>query len=363
MNTTAAHPQSDPFNPLTMRLIRAVSIVTALASAACTFAQTPLEVSVVSPRRGGIYRYVTLPGTLRANLQVTLHAKVAGFLKSISVDTGDTAKAGQVLAELEMPELIAERARQQSELKLARIEAERIQRARKKAPDLIPPQVADAAEARLATAEAGLEQYETLLGYAKIAAPFDGVITMRYLDPGALVPAATAGGNPESAAIVTLMDYSTIRVHVPVPEIEAAHIRIGQPVIVATESMPGKVFTGSVSRHSGALDERSRTLLVEADLSNPDLMLRPGMYANVKVGVEHHSDALLVPAAALVREKAAGFLFLFEDGKAKRVSVKYGFNDGSSVEILEGLPTAARVILPGKNTIANGQPVTPMEAR
>ncbi|MBP7142078.1 MAG: efflux RND transporter periplasmic adaptor subunit [Opitutaceae bacterium] len=346
-----------------MTHVRAVSIVTALVSAACAFAQTPPEVSVVSTHRGGIHRYITLPGTMRANLQVTLHAKVAGFLKSIPVDTGDTVKAGQVLAELEMPELIAERARQQSELTLARTESERIQRARKKAPDLIPPQVADAAAARLAAAEAGLEQYETLLGYTNITAPFDGVVTMRYLDPGALVPAATAGGNPQAAAIVTLMDYSTIRVHVPVPEIEAARIRTGQPVMVATESLPGKLFTGSVSRHSGALDERTRTLLVEADLANPDLTLRPGMYANVKIGVEHHDDALLVPAAALVREKAAGFLFVIEAGKAKRVPVKYGFNDGSQVEILEGLPAGARVILPGKATLANGQPVKATEVR
>jgi membrane fusion protein (multidrug efflux system) len=363
VNTIAVPLQSDPYNSITMTHISAVGIVTALTCTVCAVAQTPAEVSVVSQHRGEIHRYVTLPGTLRANLQVTLHAKVAGFLKSISVDTGDTAKAGQVIAELEMPELVAERARQQSELKVARVEAERIERARKKAPDLVPPQVADAAEARLETAEAGLEQYETLLGYAKIVAPFDGVVTTRYLDPGALVPAATAGDNPESAAIVTLMDYSTIRIHVPVPEMEAAHIRIGQPVLVTTESLPGKVFTASVSRHSGALDERSRTLQVEADLANPDLTLRPGMFASVKIGVEHHSNAILVPSAALVREKSAGFLFLFEEGKARRVPVKYGFNDGSNVEILEGLPPGARVILPGKTTLANGQAVKAMEVQ
>jgi len=329
----------------------------ALAGAATCPAQNSPDVQVVSPHRGGIYRYVTLPGTMRANHQVTLHAKVAGYLKSIAVDTGDVVRAGQVLAELEMPELLAELSRQQSELKVAQFEVERIHKARNKAPDLITPQAADAAEARLSTAQAGIEQFETMLGYAKIVAPFDGIVTQRNIDPGALVPAATGGGNAQAAAILTLMDYSTIRIHVPVPEIEAARIRTGQPVVVTTESLPGMVFKGEVSRHSGALDERTRTLFVEADLANTDLTLRPGMYANVKIGVEHHRDSLLVPAPALVREKAAGFLFLFEDGKAKRVPVKYGFNDGSDVEILDELPANARVILPGKATLVNGQSV------
>ena len=99
------------------------------------------------------------------------------------------------------------------------------------------------------------------------------------------------------------------------------------------------------------------------DLANPDGALRPGMYVNARVGVELHRDALLVPAGALVREKAAGFLFLLADGKASRVAVKYGFNDGVSVEILEGIPADARVIIPGKAALVSGQPVKVVEAK
>jgi membrane fusion protein (multidrug efflux system) len=323
----------------------------------------PAMVEVTSPRRGDIHRFVTLPGTLRANQEVTVHAKVAGYLKSIAVDKGDAVKAGQLLAEIEMPELLAEHARHEAELRIAKAEAERVKAAHAKAPDLITPQAADTAEARLAMAQAALAQNETLLRYGRIVAPFAGVITMRYVDVGAFVPAATASTNPTAAAIVALMDYSTIRARVAVPEIEAARVQVGQPVVLTTDSLPGRTFRGKVSRHTGALDEATRSLLVEADFPNPDLVLRPGMYASIKVGVEQHTNVTLVPAAALVREKAAGFVFVFADGKASRVPVKYGFNDGTDVEILDGLPATARVILPGKMALVSGQPVNAVEAK
>jgi RND family efflux transporter MFP subunit len=338
----------------------------ALIAASPLLAQTPAtppEVAVTSPHRGEIFRFVTLPGTLRANQQVTLHAKVAGYLKAIHVDQGDAVKAGQVLAEIEIPELVAERARHEAELHVARLEVDRIKAARAKAPDLITPQASDAAESRVAIAEAALQQNETMLRYGTMAAPFAGVVTMRYVDPGAFVPAATASTSAAAAAIVTISDYSTIRAQVPVPEIEAARIQVGEPVVVTTEALPGKTFRAKVSRQSGALDEATRSLLVEADVPNGDGMLRPGMYANIRIGVERHDNALLVPSAALVREKAAGFLFTLADGKASRVPVKYGFNDGTSVEILEGISDGARVIIPGKVALVNAQPVRAVEAK
>jgi membrane fusion protein (multidrug efflux system) len=321
------------------------------------------QVQVTTPKRGEIHRFVSLPGTLRANQQVTLHAKVAGYLKAISVDKGDKVKAGQLLAEIEMPELVAERAKHQAELNIAKVESGRLNAARKKAPDLITPAASDTADARLAMAEASLAANETMMRYSKIAAPFDGVVTMRYVDPGAFVPAATASSNPTAAAIVTVMDYSTIRVRVPVPEIESSRIQVGQPVVVTTDALPGRTIRGTVARHSGALDEATRSLLVEADVPNADGTLRPGMYVMVKIGVEKRSNALLVPAASLVREKAAGFLFTLVDGKATRVPVKYGFNDGTSVEILEGIAEDARIIIPGKVALVSGQAVVATEAK
>ncbi len=334
-----------------------------LTASALSAAQPAPEVQVTSPRRGDIHRFIALPGSLRANQQVTLHAKVAGYLRSIAVDRGDNVKAGQVLAELDLPELSAERARHEAEVAVARAEVGRVKAAQAKAPDLVTPQSVDAAAARLAVAEAALRQNAALLAYGRITAPFAGVVTSRHVDPGAFVPAATAGANPAAAAIVSLADYSVVRAVVAVPEAEAARVAVGQPVVLATDALSGRTFRGVVNRHSGSIDERTRTLAVEADLPNADGALRPGMYVNARIGVELHRDALLVPAAALVREKAAGFLFLLAEGKANRVPVKFGFNDGVSVEILEGIAANARVIIPGKATLASGQAVTAVEAK
>lgn len=334
----------------------------ALAALPLSAAPAP-DVPVVSPGRGEIHRFVALPGTLRANQQVTLHAKVAGYVTAIAVDKGDRVAAGQLLAELEMPELVAERARHEAEVRVAQAELRRVTEAQAKAPDLITPQAADAAKARLEIAAAALAQNAALLRFGRIVAPFAGVVTARNVDVGAFVPAATAGANPAAAAIVTVMDYAVIRARVAVPEIEAARVVAGQPVVLTTDALPGRTFRGTVTRHFGALDEATRSLAIEADLPNADGALRPGMYVLARIGVEKHTNALLVPAAALVREKALGFLFLLADGKASRVPVKYGFNDGTHVEILEGLAENARVLVPGKVALVAGQAVNATEAK
>lgn len=333
-----------------------------LAGSLCA-ADTPPAVAVVSPTRGDVHRFITLPGSLRANQQVTLYAKVAGYLKSIAVDKGDKVQAGQLLAQLEMPETLAEQARHEAEVKVAQAEMARLRVAREKAPDLITPQALDAAEGRLAMAQAALTGANSLLAYSNLTAPFAGVVTMRYADAGAFVPAASASSNPAAAAILTVMDISTVRATVAVPEIEAARIQVGQPVIVTTDGLLGRSFKGTVSRHSYALDEATRSVSVEADLANADGVLRPGMYVLIRLGIEQHQNVRLIPAAALIKEKTAHYVFVFADGKANRVSVKVGFNDGANVEITDGLAEDARVILPGKLTLVSGQAVTVQEAR
>lgn len=315
------------------------------------------EVKVVVPTRGEITRFVPLPGSLRANQQVTLFAKVAGHVERIAVDRGTAVKAGAVLAELAVPELQADRARQSAELRLAVADLERLRAARAKAPDLITPSAYEAAEAKVAVAQASLDRTSAMLGFSRIVAPFDGIITSRFVDPGAFVPAASSVAGANSGALVTLMDLSVIRATVAVPEIEASRVAVGQPVQVAVDGWPGRVFKGAISRQAYALEEGNRALTVEADLPNTDLALRPGMYAVIKVGVERHVGALLVPSEAVVREKTATFVFTLADGKVTRVPVKVGFADGPVVEILEGVADTARLALPGKLTLVSGQAV------
>jgi membrane fusion protein (multidrug efflux system) len=326
-------------------------------------APKPIEVKVARPTRGEIIRYVTLPGSIRANQQATLYAKVAGYLKSLAVDKGDRVQAGQSLGEIEVPELLADLAKYKAEVKVAETDYQRISLAQKKASDLITPQSVDEAKGRFEIASAHLERTQTLLNYAKITAPFAGIITARFVDPGAFIPSATSGSAAQTAAIVAIADFNTVRAQVALPEIEAALAQVGQPVKLFVEGLAGKTFEAKVSRLSYALDDATRTMLVEADLPNPDLALRPGMYATVKVGVEQHANSLLVPVEALVMEKANAFAFVADGGRAKKTAIKIGFNDGAKVEVLSGLTGGEAVILVGKMALADGAAVHVMEAK
>ncbi len=326
-------------------------------------APKPVDVKVARPARGEIIRYVTLPGSIKANQQATLYAKVPGYLKSITVDKGDTVTAGQSLGEIEVPELLADLTKYKAELRVAEIDFNRVNTAREKAPDLVTPQSVDDAKGKFEIARANIERIETLLAYSKLIAPFGGVVTARFVDAGAFIPAATSGSAAQNAAVVTISDFNTVRVQVPVTELEAPLVVKGQPVKVAVEGLPGRAFEGSVSRLAYALDDVSRTMLVEADLPNAKLELRPGMYASVKVGVEKHTDALTIPVDALVMEKVNAFAFAADGGKAKKIAIKIGFNDGAKVEVLSGLTGSETVILVGKLTLADGAAVNVTEAK
>jgi RND family efflux transporter MFP subunit len=321
------------------------------------FAADIVSVQVVTPDRGEVLRYAALPGTLIADRQAIIYAKVAGYLRTLTVDKGDNVSAGQVIGELEMPELKADADRFAALVKVAEHDYERLVAAQKQAPDLVTPLAVDEAQGRMETARADLNRSKQLLNYARLTAPFDGIVTMRHVDPGAYVPAATSGASAATAAIVTVMDIKHLRVQVPVPERDAVHVSAGQPVRLHVEGLP-QVFQASVSRHSFAIDPATRTMLVEADLANPDRILRPGMYAHAEIGVERHTGVLRVPSAALRSERNGDAVFVMGDNKVRRVAVKTGFNDGSHVEIVEGLSGSETVAIPASGTLlSDGQPV------
>jgi RND family efflux transporter MFP subunit len=332
-----------------------------LAASTFSVAAEPVAVPTVTPMRGEIHRFVTLPGRLQANQQATLYAKVPGYLKSLAVDLGDAVKAGQALGEIEVPELAAELVKYQAEMQVAEVDFRRMSEAQDQAPDLVMPQAVDAAQGRLEIARANIERIETLLRYARLIAPFDGVITARFVDPGAFIPSATSGSAAGNAAVVTIMDFETMRVQVPVPELEAALIMPGQPVRFTVDVLKGNEFTAQVSRLSYAIDATSQTMLVEADVPNPDRTLRPGMFVTAKIGVEKHTDALTVPVGALLVEKTTTSVFVNQGGTAKKTLVKTGFNDGTRVEILGGLTGNEGVVLLPKTPLADGAAI--MEAK
>jgi RND family efflux transporter MFP subunit len=326
-------------------------------------AAAPVTVQTVLPKHGEIARTITLPSfRILAYQEATLYAKVSGYLKTLTVDKGDGVKEGRLLAEIEVPELLADEVQYKVESAVSRTNYERMAEARRRAPDLVIPQTVDDLRGQWEVAQAKLQRTQTLLQYARIVAPFSGVITARFVDPGAFIPAATAGSTPQSAAMVTLMDYTRVRVQVFVPEAEVPFIKNGLPVQVTVEELPGRSFPATVTRFAHALNEATKTMLTEIEMANPNGDLRPGAYASVRLEVERKPDALLVPVQALLVEKAGTFLFTVADNKAKKTPIHVGFNDGVNVEVTDAKPDQ-RVILVGKQTLTDGQPVNAMEAK
>jgi membrane fusion protein, multidrug efflux system len=347
-----------------MRPSPSLLLVLAVPALALADGSAPVpNVTLARPSRGEISRRVTLPGSVLPYQQATLYAKVAGYLRSIAVDRGDPVKAGQRLAEIEVPELLADRTKFAAEVEVARLDFERLKEAAEKAPDLVVPQRVDEARGKWEVAKATLERNETLLRYASIVAPFDGVVTRRMVDPGAFIPAATSGSAAQTAAVLTIMDFSRVRVQVAVPEREAAIVRKGCAVRVSPEGLPGKSFEGALTRISYALDEATRTMLVEAELRNPQGELRPGMYASVEIVLEHKADALVVPASAVLTEKNEAAVFTLVDRTARKLVVKTGVSDGARTEIVQGLRPDQPVILVGKQPLQDGQAVNPTESK
>jgi RND family efflux transporter MFP subunit len=316
-------------------------------------ATAPLEVRVTHVTTGPITRAITLPAQVLPDQQATLYAKVSGYLQSISVDKGDRVNAGAVLARIEVPELLSSRAKQQAELRAAEAEYGRLQESLQRAPDLVVPLMVDQSRGRMEVARASLEQSETMLRYATLTAPFAGIVTQRFVDPGALIQAGTSNG----AAIVTLMDFRKVRLQVAVPELEAGRVAAGQPVSVTSENVPGKTFEGKVARFTYALDMASRTMLAEVSLDNPDLQLRPGMLVTAKLGIERREQASVIPSEAVAMEKTSAFVFVVEGDKAAKRPIKVGFSDGKNVEVLDGVKPSDALVLVGQRSLTNGQPV------
>ncbi len=316
-----------------------------LASAA-----SGLDLPAAKPSTGTIHRWVSLPATLAPWQQVMLHAKVTGYIAAISVDKGDSVKSGQVIARIEVPELQADLAKSKAEVNAASIEVKRMHEARAKSPDLVLPQIIDELEAKLAISKAGMERITTLLAFAEIKAPFDGIVTARHVDAGALVTANTS-------KIVEIVDASTLRLQIPVTEMETSLVAVGKPVKAQIDASGPAPVEASISRIAYALDPATRTMLAEADLKNAELKLRPGMYAMAKIAVEKHDNATLIPVAGLVMEKTNAFVFKHVDGKAIKTAVKPGFNDGTNVEIPE-LKAEDVILLPGTTLLTDKQAVT-----
>lgn len=304
-----------------------------------------LVVRTVSPLRTDVVRRVILPATVRADFEVTLYAKVTGYLKEITKDRGDKVKAGELVALLEIPEMISEIAHAKASYELEDATYRRLEAIRKVEKTAVTDQDLDLARAKRDMAAASLKKLQTLHEYTEIRAPFDGSVTERFVDPGAFI---------QQGKIVSIVDTSKVRVLVDIPESEVRFAAVGTETEVEFDALPGRTFKASISRSAGALDPVVRTMRVEVDVRNPDFAIFPGMFARASFGVDRHPNALVVPSAGVTLQQDRAFVFVDAGGVVRKVPVTLGTEDRAGWEILKGLKGDESIILPEGRPLAEG---------
>ncbi len=328
-------------------------------------------VSVEKVSREDLYKEDTVPAEFRPYVEVELHAKVSGYVKDMNVDFGDKVKAGELLAALEVPELhddlnnaIADEQKAEADYTNADLIYTRLTGVNRQHPNLVAQQDLDtalandqAAAAAIAAAKAEVGKYQTLVGYTQIIAPFDGVITRRYADPGALIQAGTSS-DTQSLPLVRVSDNYRLRLDFPVTVDYVKDIQIGDSVDVRVESLD-KTFTGAISRFTHDISDDTRTMIAEIEVPNPDLEIDPGMYATVVLKVEDHPNALAVPVQAVIGGATSTVYVVNANDEIEQRAVTLGLETPNAYEVLSGLHEGDLVVVGNRGEIQNGQKVEP----
>jgi RND family efflux transporter MFP subunit len=362
-----------------------------------------VPVAVVPVVRGDMDADFDRAGVFRPFQEINLYAKVSGYVKRINVDIGDRVKKGQLLAVLEVPELVAELehskaavARGQADVKRAGDELERAKSAyevmhlaygrlagvAKTQPGIVAQQELDAsqgqdrqaeesvsaAESAVASAQqqlvvdrAELQKDQSMLDYAQIIAPFDGVVTQRFADTGAMVAAGTSS-EKQALPVLELAQNDVLRLEIPVPESVVPSIREGDSVQVDVGAM-NRDFEGKVVRFSRQLDESTRTMITEIDVPNANLTLVPGMYADVKIQLQHRQNVLCIPVVAIVRGDGKPYvLAIGAKNHIEKREIALGVEDARRAEVLSGLREGEFVVAANQAEFKPGQLVKPKQA-
>ena len=317
-----------------------------------------LPVQVMNPQRRDLAYTITLPANISPWYQATLFAKVPGYLTWMGSDKGDVVKKGQLLAVIDAPEVREQYEQAKADYAIKRLTYERLLNVWKENPDVIAKQDVDVAEAAAEGAKHLRDNRHTMLEYTKVSAPFSGVITARFADPGALIQSAAVSAT-QAVPLYTIMDLDTVRVYVSVPQEVALLAKPGVPAVLSFKELPGQEFKGSVTRTTEALDPATRTLLVEIDMPNKERQLQPGMFVSTTLYLRQHTNALAIPPAAIVTSGSdkGKFVFIVEQGKARLVRIKTDLDDGLWVEVIEGLTGNEDLVVVGKAGLTDGQAV------
>jgi RND family efflux transporter MFP subunit len=353
---------------------------------------------VATVARAPLTNTLNVAGEFLPMQEVELHAKVAGYIRHISVDIGDKVHTGEVLATLDIPELTAqvegananvqetqeqitraksEVLRAQADYDAVHSAAQRLQQVSTARPGLIAQQELDdalakdraaaaqvdaaksaqsAVQQQLGVSRAGRQQVSAMADYSRIVAPFNGIVTWRYADTGSLIQAGTS--NAGSAPVVKVAQVDTLRLRLPVPETLAGFVKLGDTASVHVQAL-GETFPGKITRSAGELDPSTRTMQVEIDVPNADGKLSPGMYADVSLNIQRTGDALVVPIQA-VDQTGQPFVMLVDSAnKVEKRAVRIGVSTPNRIEILSGLSDGDRVIVANLATFTPGETVAP----
>jgi len=398
MNISSLVADHAPFRKIRLRASSGVSVAVAVIVAVfilwgvCrSFKSGRSEiptVAVARVTRQDLSDYMTLQADFAPYQDILVHAKVSGYVSQIPVDIGDRVKTGDLLAQLEIPELQdnlnkAIAAFQAAQQEVSRIEAastdthrifQRLGDVAKAHPKLIAQQDLDTAGSKDTAAAAALEaarhkaqecqaeeaRINTLLSYSRITAPFDGVITKRFADTGSLVQAGTRS-DTQAMPVVELAQCSLLRLWFPVPEAEAPFIHPGKDVKVTVDALH-KTFDGKIARSAWKIESSTRTMVTEVDVENPDGALQAGMYASIQLPLHEKRNTLCVPVQALSAASHPTVLVLGRDGRIEERTITVGVQTGGLEEVLSGLTEGERVVVGSRAGLqtgerANGKPL------
>ena len=338
-------------------------------------------VTVAAPKQKEIKQAIKLPGSLIADEQVSIYAKVSGYLDVINVDRGAAVTKGQVLAVLSAPEMASELALADAKLRaaesrigkakanadLAKSTAQRMTKLHSAEPGAVTEEDVDDAtakdkaahaevtsvEAEAGVAAADVKRLKTMIDYLTIRAPFDGTITQRFADPGAFITPGTS-----AKPIVELTRVSKLRLTFDLPERLTPFIKAGQRIAYSLAALPGKSFDAAIARRTDILAPETRTMRAEVDIDNADRSLSPGMYASIQVPLDGIAGISVVPSSALRTIDGRVCVLAIVEGKTKKLPVESLADAGADTIVSGSLAADTQLVVQGPASLADGQAVT-----
>src|SRR5262245_18202831 len=316
-------------------------------------------ITVISSQRPANDANLVLPGSTQGIQEAAIYARTNGYIKEWKVDIGQTVQQGQLLAEIETPEVDQQLAQTKANYDIAKLTAERW--ADLVAKNVVSKQEYDQNQKAYEAAEANYEQLQRLQGFQKIVAPFAGVITARNIDNGDLVSAGTSG---QLAPLFRIAQTEVLRIYVDVPQTQSRLITPGQSAAVSLREIPNKTFDAKVVRTARAIDPASRTLRTELLIPNADGELFPGMYAEFKFTLPQDQHTLIVPGnAVMIRSDGPKVLVVDAKNTIRNRPVKLGRDLGEKVEIISGLNPNESLVANPTDALREGTEVKAQSSR